>query len=105
MDLTNNNYHEIEDLAKELHDMTKKGGTIKSGKLQMEFSLKFSVSVIALVATILIIFYSFNLGAQSLIPSEISIIIQEEQLAEFTRATIQAQVERLRMFTEVSPSI
>ena len=103
MDLTNNNYHEIEDLAKELHDMTKKGGTIKSGKLQMEFSLKFSV--IALVASILIIFYSFNLGAQSLIPSEISIIIQEEQLAEFTRATIQAQVERLRMFTEVSPSI
>ena len=60
---------------------------------------------IALVASILIISYSFNLGTQSLIPSEISIIIQEEQLAEFTRATIQAQVERLRMFTEVSPSI
>ena len=54
---------------------------------------------------ILIILYSLNLGTQSLIPSEISIIIQEEQLAEFTRATIQAQVERLRMFTEVSPSI
>ena len=36
LDLTNNNYHEIGDLAKELHDMTKKGGTIKSGKFQME---------------------------------------------------------------------
>ena len=60
---------------------------------------------VTLVASILIIFYSFNLGTQSLIPSEISIIIQEEQLAEFTRATIQAQVERLRMFTEVSISI
>ena len=99
MDLTNNNYHEIGDLAKELHDMTKKGGTIKSGKLQMEDLAH------VLVASILIIFYSFNLGTQSLIPSEISIIIQEEQLAEFTRATIQAQVERLRMFTEVSQSI
>ena len=63
------------------------------------------VSVVSLVASTLIIFYSLNLGSQSLIPSEISIIIQEEQLAEFTRATIQAQVERLRMFTEVSPSI
>ena len=101
MDLTNNNYHEIGDLAKELHDMTKKGGTVKSGKLQME-DLAY---VIALVASILIIFCLLNLGTQSLIPSEISIIIQEEQLAEFTRATIQAQVERLRMFTEVSPSI
>ena len=36
LDLTNNNYHEIADLAKELHDMTKKGGTIKSGKRQMD---------------------------------------------------------------------
>ena len=49
LDLTNNNYHEIGDLAKELHDMTKKGGTIKSGKLQMEDLAQVQRQVLLLV--------------------------------------------------------
>ena len=45
--------------------------------------------------------YRLILGKESGIPSEILITIEEEQLAEFTKAVIQAQIERLRMFTEV----
>ena len=44
------------------------------------------------------------LGRESAIPSEILISIEEAQLAEFTKAAIQAQIERLRMFTEVIKS-
>ena len=40
-------------------------------------------------------------GSESSIPSEILISIEEDQLAEFTKASIQSQIERLRMFTEV----
>ena len=46
-------------------------------------------------------FINYILGLESSIPAEILINIEESQLAEFTKASIQSQVERLRMFTEV----
>ena len=43
----------------------------------------------------------FISGMLSAVPSEIVINIGEDQFAEFTAASIQSQIERLRMYTEV----
>ena len=46
----------------------------------------------------------FISGMLSAVPSEIVINIGEDQFAEFTAASIQSQIERLRMYTEVKMS-
>ena len=43
----------------------------------------------------------FISGMLSAVPSEIVINIGEDQFAEFTTASIQSQIEMLRMYTEV----
>ena len=97
----------IAEHLKELEQITKKGGTIKAGKLQLKSRTKkvgptkISLPMSDNMKVNKITHIHVISGMLSAVPSEIVINIGEDQFAEFTTASIQSQIERLRMYTEV----
>ena len=91
-----------------MEQITKKGGTIKAGKSQLKsrtrkcrLNVSFTPAMSDHMKLNRITPIHFISGMLSAVPSEIVINIGEDQFAEFTTASIQSQIERLRMYTEV----